>query len=179
MFYCREPGPSAPVNLSIGCKYFLCSQDSSLLTPDKDSNGLKKRLHDVLCHFNDGWDVPLGKKTKRTDEKISTRDWIDVGLARFRSCKSNRIANVFLLITHNMWYISAWDRLSLFQTSFHCLCDTNSYKCRNYKLKWWFTQKWKFCHHLCTVFSLSAFSFLFFHIMKINGGQLCCRPNWL
>ncbi len=57
---------------------------------------------------------PSGEKTKRTDEKISTRDWIDVGLARFRSCKSNWIANAFLLITHNMWYIWAWDRLCIF-----------------------------------------------------------------
>jgi len=57
-------------------------------------------------------------------KKISTRDWIDVGLARFRSCKSSWIANAFLLTCGTFEYEIDYE--SLFQNSFHYLCGNHT-----------------------------------------------------
>lgn len=70
MFYCREPGQSAPVNLSIGRKYFYAHEIllSWLLT--KTAMDWKK---DLMMYYvismMDEMSLLGGKKMNRTDEK--------------------------------------------------------------------------------------------------------------
>lgn len=132
MFYCREPGQSAPVNLSIERKYFYAHKILLSWLFTKTAMDWKKDL--MMYYVISMMDEMslLGRKKKQIErmKKISTRDWIDVGLARFRSCKSNWISNAFLLITHNN--LNMQSTLSLFQTSLHIMCD-KSYKYRKCK----------------------------------------------
>lgn len=132
MFYCREPGQSAPVNLSKERKYFYAHKILLSWLFTKTAMDWKKDL--MMYYVISMMDEMslLGRKKKQIErmKKISTRDWIDVGLARFRSCKSNWISNAFLLITHNN--LNMQSTLSLFQTSLHIMCD-KSYKYRKCK----------------------------------------------
>lgn len=121
-----------------------------------------------------------GKRIERM-KKISTRDWIDVGLARFRSCKSNWISNAFLLITHNNLNMQL--TVSLFQTSLHCVCDKS---CKYRKLSRYFSQILKlftlisFWHPFFFVTNNTIFwnmSFLFTHI-KSKGSNCRFGPDW-
>lgn len=116
MVYCREHRTKCTGKSVNRARIFFMLLRFPSLDSLQRQQWVWKRLHDVLCHFNDGWNV-LGQK----NEKISTRDWTDAGPARFRSCKSNWIANAFLLITHNMWHIwSMTSSVSLWARSTAC-----------------------------------------------------------